>query len=156
MARRTLEQDHAAELLAFESVAGAVEGLVPRVEVADPGLLFVPIGGAIRYYGGEPALVDNLVRAIRDEVGTGARIGVAGGPFAARWAAAVGDDEPYVVDDDREFLASLDVDVLGKEELVATFRWLGIGTLGELASLPRPAVLSRFGQALVRCHYLVG
>jgi protein ImuB len=37
---------------------------------------------------------------------------------------------------------------------VATFRWLGIGTLGELASLPRPAVLSRFGQIGLHAHRL--
>lgn len=150
----TLEQDYAAESLAFESVVGAVEDLVPRVEVSDPGLMFVSIAGAIRYYGGEPALVANLIQAIRADAGAGGRIGVAGGPFAARWAASMADEEPYIVDDDREFLASLDVEVLGKEELVATFRWLGIGTLGELASLPRPALLSRFGQAGLQAHRL--
>lgn len=150
----TLEQDYAAELLAFEPVASAVEGLVPRVEVSDPGLLFVRIDGAIRYYGGEQTLIDKLARAIRDEAGEEGRIGVAGGPFAARWAAALAEGEPYIVDDDRKFLASLDVDVLGKEELVSTFRWLGIGTLGELASLPRPAMLSRFGWAGLHAHRL--
>ena len=150
----TLEQDYAAELLAFEPVARAVEELVPRVEVSDPGLLFVPIDGAIRYYGGERVLVANLVRAVRDVAGAGGHIGVAGGPFAARWAAAVAGEGPVIVDDDRQFLASLDVDVLGKEELVATFRWLGIGTLGALASLPRPAMLSRFGRAGLHAHRL--
>ncbi len=150
----TLEQDYAAESLAFESLVGAVEDLVPRVEVSDPGLLFVPIAGAIRYYGGEPALVARVAQTIRAEAGAGGRIGVAGGPFAARWAASMAGEEPYIVDDDREFLASLDVEVLGKEELVATFRWLGIGTLGELASLPRPALLSRFGQAGLQAHRL--
>ena len=150
----TLEQDYAAELLAFEPVARAVEELVPRVEVSDPGLLFVPIDGAIRYYGGERVLVANLARAVRDVAGAGGHIGVAGGPFAARWAAAVAGEGPVIVDDDRQFLASLDVDVLGKEELVATFRWLGIGTLGALASLPRPAMLSRFGRAGLHAHRL--
>jgi protein ImuB len=150
----TLEQDYAAELLAFEPVASAVEGLIPCVEVSDPGLIFVPIDGATRYYGGEPALVDKLAQSVRAEAGEGGRIGLAGGPFAARWAAAYADDGPYIVDNDREFLASLDVEVLGKEELVATFRWLGIGTLGELASLPRPALLSRFGQVGLQAHRL--
>jgi len=150
----TLEQDYAAESLGFEPVVSAVEELVPRVEVSDPGLLFVPIGGAVRYYGGERALVDKLTRAVLNVAGVGGRIGVAGGPFAARWAAAVAGEEPVFVDDDRRFLASLDVEVLGREELVATFRWLGIGTLGDLASLPRPAVLSRFGGAGLDAHRL--
>lgn len=150
----TLVQDHAAESLAFEPVAAAVEELVPRVEVADPGLLFVSIDGAIRYYGGEEALVAVLSRAVGEAVGAGGRIGVAGGPFAARWAAEVAGDAPLIVADDRQFLSSLDVGVLGREELVATFRWLGIGTLGELASLPRPAMLSRFGTAGLQAHRL--
>jgi len=150
----TLEQDHATESLTFEPVAAAVEELIPRVEVADPGLLFVPIDGALRYYGGEQALVAVLSRAIEEAAGVGGRIGVAGGPFAARWAAEVAGEEPLIVEDDRQFLASLDVEVLGREELVATFRWLGIGTLGELASLPRPAMLSRFGTAGLHAHRL--
>ena len=150
----TLEQDHAAESLTFEPVAAAVEELIPRVEVADPGLLFVPIDGAIRYYGGERALVAVLSRAVGEAAGAGGRIGVAGGPFAARWAAEVAGEEPLIVEDDRQFLSSLDVEVLGREELVATFRWLGIGTLGELASLPRPAMLSRFGTAGLHAHRL--
>lgn len=150
----TLEQDYATELLTFEAVASAIEGLIPRVEVSNPGLLFVRIEGALRYYGGERALVENLARVVREEAGAGGRIGVAGGPFAARWAAALAEEEPYIVENDRDFLASLDVEVLGKEELVATFRWLGIGTLGELASLPRPALLSRFGQTGLEAHRL--
>ncbi len=99
-------------------------------------------------------MVTILSRAVQETAGAGGRIGVAGGPFAARWAAEVAGEAPLIVDDDRQFLASLDVDVLGKEELVATFRWLGIGTLGELASLPRPALLSRFGTAGLYAHRL--
>jgi protein ImuB len=150
----TLEQDYGAESLAFESVAGAVEAVVPRVEVSDPGLLFVRIDGALRYYGGEQKLIDILVRAVEGAAGPGGRIGVADGPFAARWAAALAEEGPLVVEDDCRFVASLDVEVLGREELVATFRWLGISTLGELASLPRPAVLSRFGQSGLQAHRL--
>jgi protein ImuB len=149
-----LEQDHASESLAFEPVVRAVENMIPRVEISDPGLLFVRIDGAVRYYGGEQAIVDNLLRVVEEAAGSGFRIGVADGPFAARWAAALADDAPHIVDDDRRFLASLDVEVLGKDELVATFRWLGIGTLGELASLPRQAMVSRFGQIGLHAHRL--
>lgn len=150
----TLEQDYGAESLAFEPIVGAIEAVVPRVEVSDPGLVFVRIDGALRYYGGEQALIDIMVRTVESVAGSGGRFGVADGPFAARWAAALAEEAPHVVEDDRRFVASLDVEVLGKEELVATFRWLGIGTLRELASLPRPAVLSRFGESGLQAHRL--
>lgn len=150
----TLEQDPSAESLSFEPVVEAIENLIPRVEIADPGLLFVPIEGAVRYYGGEQPVVDAVVGAVRAVAGPGGRFGLAGGPFAARWAAALAGGEVQIVEDDRSFLASLTVGTLGKEELVATFRWLGIGTLGDLASLPRTALLSRFGEAGLEAHRL--
>jgi protein ImuB len=145
----TLQRDRGAEVVAFEPVAVAVESLVPRVEVAEPGLLFAPIGGAVRYYGGEEPLADRVWQA----VGPGGRVAVAGGPFLARWAAAA-TDGVHVVADDASFLASLDVGTLSHDELVGTFRWLGLTTLGDLARLPREAVASRFGEAGLAAHRL--
>ena len=59
----TLAADPGAEAAAFEAVAAAVEDLVPRVEVADPGLLFAPVAGAVGYYGGEGPLVARVEKA---------------------------------------------------------------------------------------------
>ena len=74
-------------------------------------------------------------------------MGVAAGPFAAHRAAEQSTKEAPVcrITDDAAFLCSLDVTAVGSEELAATFRWLGITTLGELAALPREVMLSRFG-----------
>ncbi len=140
------------EAIGFEMVVSAVEEVIPRVEVAEPGLVFVPLQGAVRYYGSEAEVVERVHSA----VGThGGRIGVAGGPFAARCAAAaVGDGGVMVVGDDTGFLASLEVGALGDSDLVATLRWLGITTLGELSSLPRAALASRFGQQGIEVHRL--
>ena len=68
--------------------------------------------------------------------GPGYKLGLAAGPFAAHKAAELA-DPIHIVTDDASFLSSLDIGSLGSEELAATFRWLGITTLGELASLPR-------------------
>ncbi len=140
------------EAIGFEMVVSAVEEVTPLVEVAEPGLVFVPLQGAVRYYGSEAEVVERVHSA----VGThGGRIGVAGGPFAARCAAAaVGDGGVMVVGDDSGFLASLEVGALGDSDLVATLRWLGITTLGELSSLPRAALASRFGQQGIEVHRL--
>ncbi|MFB3051670.1 MAG: DNA polymerase Y family protein, partial [Acidimicrobiia bacterium] len=48
-----LVRDLADEARCFEPIVEMVENLVPRVEVVSPGLLFVPVAGAVRFYGGE-------------------------------------------------------------------------------------------------------
>jgi protein ImuB len=148
----TLAADPTAEASAFEPVVGAVEAVVPRVEVSAPGLLFVPAAGAVRYYGGEDVVMEQVAAAV-GAVAPGAGIGLADGPFAARAAAAssVG-GSPRVVADTAAFLAAFDVSVLGVAEIADTFRWLGVTTLGHLAALPRAAVASRFGPAGLEAH----
>ena len=49
----TVERDHSAEMVAFERVVAAIEELIPNVEIVEPGLIFVPVAGAVGYYGGE-------------------------------------------------------------------------------------------------------
>ena len=149
----TIEADPEADTARFEPVVLAVESLIPRVEVASPGLLFVPLSGAVRYFGGEAALVTEVDTLLGTVTGAGYRLGVAAGPFAAGEAAKIARHR-YLVEDDAAFLASLDISSLGKEELSATFRWLGITTLGDLARLPRAAVLSRFGPGGLEAHRL--
>jgi protein ImuB len=84
--------------------------------------------------------------------GPGCRIGLADGPFAARMAAAHAADEPLIVADTAAFISRLDIATLGVDELIDTFRWLGVSTLGDLAALPRDAVASRFGHAGLDAH----
>ncbi|MDP8958770.1 MAG: DNA polymerase Y family protein [Actinomycetota bacterium] len=149
----TLRADRARQAADFEPVVVAVEALVPLVEVDEPGLLFAPVDGAVRYHGGEEALVRRVWQAVTAVGGPDGRIGLATGPFLARWAATSA-ETVRIVSDDAGFLASLDVETLGREELVDTFRWLGITTLGQLARLPRGAVASRFGEEGLRAHRL--
>jgi protein ImuB len=152
----TFEADPGADAARFEPVALAVENLIPRLEVVAPGLMFAPIDGALTYYGGEAELVDRVEKELDTVGGFGFRIGVGAGPFAARRAADLATIEApiYRVEDDVAFLSSLDIDVLGREEMAATFRWLGITTLGELSRLPRAAIVSRFGTEGLEAHRL--
>lgn len=147
----------------FEPMVEAVEDLVPRVEVVSPGLLFVPVAGAVRFYGGEEPLASRVAKEL--DVLAGARrggqvlVGVADGPFAARWAAATARvGEPNVVSDTISFLSRLDLvtlrESMGGDEMIDTFRWLGISTLGDLARLPRETLASRFGNPGVLAHRL--
>ena len=152
----TIERDYSAEMIAFEPVVAAIEDLIPNVEVVEPGLVFVPVSGAVGYYGGEAPLAEQVAKEIDRAAGGGFLIGIAEGPFSARQASAraVGEPPVLIIEDDGAFLASLDISAVGRDELVATFRWLGITTLGELARLPGSAVASRFGTAGLEAHRL--
>ena len=158
-----LVRDLAEEARCFEPIVEMVENLVPRVEVMSPGLLFVPVVGAVRFYGGEGPLAAEVAKDLggltADRRGGEALVGIADGPFAARWAAATAtSDEPHVVTDTIGFLSQLDLSILretmGGEEMIDTFRWLGISTLGDLARLPRDTLASRFGNPGVLAHRL--
>ena len=59
-----LARDPATEAIRFEPLLDAIEDLIPRVEVVEPGWVFVPIDGAVRYYGGERALVDRIAATL--------------------------------------------------------------------------------------------
>lgn len=167
--------DPGAEAVTFDPVVTTLEEVIPRVEVVRPGLLLAPLTGAVRYYGDETAVIEQVISrlarhepvavrngvrrgdrdaAVRNAVGPEYRIGLAAGPFAAQRAAEQGTArDPVVhVEDDAEFLRTLDITALGKEDLAATFRWLGITTLGELAGLPREAMVSRFGPDGLAAH----
>ena len=151
------------ESLRFEPIVEAIEDLIPRVEVVAPGLVFVPISGAVKFYGGEEALADRVVKEL-DKL-TGARrggqalVGIADGPFAARWAAATTTmGQPRIITDTIGFLSRLDLftlrESMGGEEMIDTFRWLGVSTLGDLTRLPRETLASRFGNQGVLAHRL--
>jgi protein ImuB len=157
-----LVRDPGDESRRFESVVQTIEALVPRVEVVAPGLAFVPVDGAVKYYGGEEALARRIAGEIRrepDAPGWVSLLGIADGPFAARWAAASAEPgEPLIVHDTLAFLSRLDLSTLreslGGEEIIDTFRWLGVATLGDVARLPRESLATRFGTQGVQAHRL--
>ena len=61
---KVMVRDVGEEARRFEPVVSLVEDLVPRVEVVSPGLIFVPVDGAVRYYGGEETLARRVDEAI--------------------------------------------------------------------------------------------
>ena len=149
-----LDRDLAEEMRNFEPVLSIIEEVVPRVEVSEPGLAFVPIEGAVTYYGNEQTVTETMSAKLA-AADADVLIGVADGPFASLWAARVAEQgAPNVVVETSAFLQQLDVSVIGHDELVATFRWLGVSTLGALANLPRDAIASRFGHEGLIAHRL--
>ncbi len=149
----TITQDLAVEMARFEPVVQMIETLIPRVEIQEPGTVYIPISGAVEYYGGEEALCERIAREL-DPIGGDRRIGLAAGPFAAYQAVrqTTRSKPMHIVADDAAFIANLDVASLGSDDLAVTFRRLGITTLGAVAELPRDAIVSRFGRVGLEAH----
>jgi protein ImuB len=144
----------------WERMLAALEAIGAAVETVRPGLACFAAHGLLRLYGGEVA---GVIAAARRALGVPARFGVAPTRFAATAAAARARiRRPLeVMGGEREartFLAPLPVALLRDRPEVAalpeSLERLGIGTLGELASLPPASVSDRFGGAGVLAQRL--
>ncbi len=150
-----VDRDPAAEARAFETVVVAVEAFTPHVEIVRPGLCAVATRGPSRYFGGDGALVARVAEAVDAALPPGApacRVGVADGPFAAERAARRGLVVP--AGESAAFLSGFGVSTLGNVDLADLLVRLGVRTLGQLAELPAPAVLARFGPQGGAAHRL--
>lgn len=138
----------------FEPVAAAVEVVVAGIEVARPGLLLLPAGGAVRYHGTEEALAERIVSAVAERTGHECQVGTADGLLAAVLAART--DQVVPPGGSRAFLAPRDIGDLAPAavqddaaravtDLVDLLRRLGLRTLGDLAALGAGDVHARFG-----------
>jgi protein ImuB len=156
---------------AFERMLIALESIGAAVEPLRPGLVCFDARGLLRLHGGGSGLggtatkreVEGVLAAARRALGAPARFGVAPTRFAALAAATNARvRHPLVVTggalEARAFLSSMPVDLLrGDPELmvlVEAFERFGIGTLGELAAMPRAAIADRFGRPGLRAHQL--
>jgi protein ImuB len=161
-----VDRDPAAEARVFETVARAMEPITPAVVLDRPGVMSFPTRGPARYFGGDDQLAARVL-AVAEAAGVSdARVGIADGAFAARLATrAAGPERVLVIvpGTTAAFLAPWSVVVLGQTfgdrpdegaafaDLLAR---LGLRTLGDLAALPAPAVLGRFGLDGAHAHRL--
>ena len=163
---RIAAHDPMREARAFDRVTQAIAALIPRVEVTEPGTITFVARGPARFYGGEQPMLARMIDEITASIAApGSSLtsvgaiggGIADGRFAATIAArrSAGTGRPCTVPAGREataaFLAPLSVRVLGEvaglaAEVVDLLQRLGVQRLGELAALPSPDVLARFGQ----------
>jgi len=150
-----LPADDARDAREFEPVALAAETVVAGLEVARPGLLLLPAGGAARYHGSELALARALVGAVAARTGHESQVGVADGLLAAVLAAR--EDAVVPAGGSAAFLAGRPVGelvhavcdpagVAAVREAAGLWWRLGLRTLGDLAALPAPSVQARFGE----------
>jgi protein ImuB len=147
-----VDHDPARDARVFEPVVATLDAITPRVEITVPGQVAFPTRGPARFFGGDEPLADQALATIAaavHELGRGpvtCRVGVADGPFAAALAARAA--RPALVVPLRAtpaFLAGLPLAALERPALVDVLGRLGLCTLGDLAALPGPDVLARFG-----------
>lgn len=151
------DRDTDAEGRRFESVAVAVSGVTPWVEIVRPGVCAIPVRGAARYHGGADG-EESLRIHVQDTVveqGFDCGAGIADGLFAAELAARAGEGGVVVpAGGTAAFLAPYPVSVLDRPELADVLTRLGIRTLGSFAALSERDVTGRFGADEVRAHRL--
>ena len=156
----------------WEPVAAALEQFTPEAEALRPGLHAFGARGPSRYFGGERALAELVVKAVTGAVPSASKagVGVADGLFAAGLAAktaAVSTDVLVVPPQQSQpFLGDLPLislsdpvsplhgDEDGAETLLDVLWRLGIRTLGDLAALSEADVLGRFGWQGLLAHRL--
>ena len=155
---------------AAQAAVEAALSLSPRLEEAEPGLVYLDVSGLESLVGDERAVARALVLA-GERVGLCAAVGLASGKVAARLAAraamsdltleptrtGVGGGASRVVaaGDQREFLAALPLLALDlPDDLLQALRRFGLQTLGDVARLPPGPLAARLGPAASRLQRL--
>ncbi len=151
------------EELSVESVDGttlrvaqrlleALSVLCPFTELVRLGLYVLPARGPSRFFGGEERVRALLASTVREITGHEPRLGAGDGLFVAELAARAGVVVAPGASDDyrrRQPLA-----VLGRPDLAATGRRLGLVTVGDFADLDPARVAERFPAAVGPLHRL--
>lgn len=139
---------------AWEEVVEALLTHTPLLEDDGPGRAYLDARG-LGQRENEGAWCRTVSRAVYGKGGIRPRLGVAGGKFAARMAAAsCADGRWHVVEgEDADYLAPLPVEGLPlSKETLRRLRLLGMETMGAFARLSRTAVAGQFGPQSLRAH----
>jgi protein ImuB len=163
---------------AWEKVVARLESVGAAVESEAPGLAFFDAAALGRLHGGRgasdpaaalrargaggpptpPPWLAGVVTAVRAALRLPARIGAGPSRFCALAGAVRARSRRAEVVDGAAGMAAEPITLLRRrpevEGLVEPMWRLGIGTLGQLAALPRPVVADRFGRAGEHAHDL--
>ena len=177
-----LDPDPAADVAALKSaldrLAGFSPGVAAETDAARPGFgrVEVQLDGLERLWGPEPLLVRRMGEALAEVLPGPPLAGIGGTRFAAAVAAALagkaaapagpsaasgasgagsGDVALHAVEPgaDAAFLAPLSAAMLSRDaEVRARLDRFGLRVIGQVAELPRSAVVARFGPEGERLH----
>jgi len=138
---------------ACRRLAAFSPGIAGTSDVTDGGFgrLVVQVDGLERLWGPEEVLVERIRAALGPALPGPPRAGIAGTGFAASVAAlhAPGDGPPLLVPpgDEAPFLAPHPAGLLTRDPAVrARLARFGLRSIGQVAELPRSALVARFGE----------
>ena len=144
-------EDLEAERAATGALLDMAWATSPRVELVEPGCLVLDLAGLTALLGDERKIGERLLAA-GETIGLPVQVGIGSTRTVARLAARLG---PTVLTvppgDEAVFLAPRPLALLAPPpDLAAALTRWGIETLGALAPLPTPALLTRLGPAAVQ------
>jgi DNA polymerase-4 len=137
---------------ASRAVFAVFDDVTPIVEGLSIDEAFLDVGGLRRIAGPAPDIAARLRREVRGRVGLAITVGVARTKFLAKVASGVAKPDGLLVvapDAELAFLHPLPVERLWGvgRATAAKLRGRGITTVGEVASLPEPVLVSMLGPA---------
>lgn len=148
------EEDAAADARLLKDIADWCQRYTPLVGLDAPDGVLLDIAGCAHLFGGETALIDDLMRRLR-RFGFDCRVGIAGTIGAAHAMARHG--QGYGLGGfiapgcERERLLSLPLSVLRIDgETVASLGRVGFKRIGDIVDLPRAPLAARFGADVLR------
>ncbi|UEM05156.1 DNA polymerase Y family protein [Skermanella rosea] len=147
-----VDADPAADAQALDGLADWCGRYTPWVGLDAPDGIFLDISGCAHLFGGEPALLRDVVGRLK---GFGYQAGAAVADSAgAAWAVARHGGERIVAvppGRGRQALAGLPVEALRlPAETAAGLRRVGMRRVGDLYGMPRAAITARFGVVVTR------
>jgi len=153
------DADRVAIEAACERLAAFSPGIAGTSEVTDPGYgrIAVQVDGLTRLWGAEETLVARMSEALAPILPGPPRAGIAGTSFAASVAAghAPVNGQPALIPpgEERRYLAPLPARLLTRDpDIRSRLARFGLRTIGSVASLPRTALIARFGDEGARLH----
>ena len=155
-----LPMDEAKYTCAFDRVLDVLEHFSPVVESECLGTAFLDISGCEGLFGSYEELAGRLCWQVSCDSGLFASIGIATSKLVAGIAASRAlPGAPLIVERgrEREFLQPLPVDLLPlSEETKRRLGLLALRTMGQVAALPRDALVAQFGPEGLLAHEWAG
>ncbi|HHS82600.1 MAG TPA: DNA polymerase Y family protein [Devosia sp.] len=147
---KSIPADLSRDLSFLRALARWAQRYSPVVSMEEDHRLLLDISGAAHLFGGEEALLSDLLGRLARS-GLTARAGVADTPVAARALARFGSGQDIAPPGRAmDMLETLPVRALGLEEKTCiSLQRLGVTRIGQLVAMEREGLLCRFGQGLL-------
>lgn len=133
----------------LERIADWCDRFTPFVALDPPRALLLDVTGATHLFGGEKALLDRILGALRGQ-GFVMRGALAGTSMAARACARHRDGLVVAPGEEMAVTAPLPIEALFLDPVTThAFRRAGLKTIGQVANRDRRELTARFGSAMV-------